>query len=452
MPRKHPQLPKSIIRENINFLTLDLTESEVENYYSGFSNRTLWPLMHSFPTKVRMRDEEYKSYIRVNRKFAEALIPYLDQDDIVWVQDYHMIPLGMNLRHLGWTGPLGFFLHTPFPPSEIFWILPWAKQILGDFLYYDLAGFHTERFRQNFEHSLLVDFDGTFDDHHFRKGSRSLKTGVYPIGIDYESFKNWALSPKAEKQARGVRKYIGNRALILGVDRLDYTKGIVERLKTFERLLDRYPSWKRKVSMIQISSPSRTRIQEYINQKRQVEMMVGEINGRLADADWVPISYLYRSFDQGALSGFYRSADVCLVSPLRDGMNLVAKEYVAAQSDNPGVLVLSRFCGAAEDLRESVIVNPYDLDGTARALKLALEMSENERKSRWISLSERVRRNSAKTWRDRFLNDLRAGQPELYMTRPGGFAGTLLDGVMPPARKDKQADGQTDDANTINWP
>jgi trehalose 6-phosphate synthase len=438
-PNQLTMVPKNILVDKIDFLTIDLAESEVENYYSGFSNRTLWPLVHSFPTKVRMRDEEYKSYERVNRKFAEALYPYLQPQDVVWVQDYHLIPLGTNLRQLGWTGAIGFFLHTPFPPSEIFWILPWARQILDNFLHYDLVGFHTEKFRQNFENSLLVEFEGIHDDHLFRRGSECLRTGVYPIGIDGTVFHEWAVSPKAIKEANSVKKYIGNRRLILGVDRLDYTKGIVERLKTFERLLDRFPSWKRKVSMIQISAPSRTRINEYISQKRQVEMIVGEINGRLAEADWIPISYLYRAYDQQTLAGFYRMADVCLVSPLRDGMNLVAKEYVASQSGDPGVLVLSRFCGAADDLKEAIVVNPYDLDGTARALKLALEMPQAERKSRWISLMERVRLNSAKAWRDQFLADLIEKEPALFADRKG-IGSRLLDGIVPTVRKDKPAD------------
>ncbi len=439
-PRQLSLTAKNYLKGNIEFLTIDFTESEVENYYSGFSNRTLWPLVHSFPTKVRMKDEEYKAYNRVNRKFAEVLYPHLQPGDIIWVQDYHLIPLGMNLRKMGWGGPIGFFLHTPFPPSEIFWILPWARQMLDDFMCYDLVGFHTEKFRENFESSLSIDFEGKYENHCFRKGRENLKTGVYPIGIDPQSFREWSVSPKALKQVNSIGKYIGDRAMILGVDRLDYTKGIVERLKTFERFLEKYPLWKRRVSLIQISSPSRTRITEYINQKRQVEMMVGEINGRFADADWTPISYLYRSYDQESLAGFYRSANICFVSPLRDGMNLVAKEYVASQSNNPGVLVLSRFCGAAEYMKEAVIVNPYDLDGTARALKLALEMPQNERKSRWISLMERVERNSAKAWRDRFLSDLTSRQPDFYPDITLETDGKSLDGVMVPFGKTRKTD------------
>jgi len=416
VPRQASNIPNSSLHENIMFLTLDLTESEIENYYSGFSNRSLWPLVHSFPTKVRIREEEHRTYNRVNRRFAEALMPYLEPGDIIWVHDYHLIPLGKNLRHLGWTGPIGFFLHTPFPPSEIFWMLPWARFLIDDFFSYDLVGFHTEKFRQNFETSVFIDFDGVYGDHVFHKGTKTLKTGVYPIGIDSNLFKKWSSSVKAQRQIAGLKKFIGTRKMILGVDRLDYTKGIIERLKTFERLLEKFPSLRRKVSLIQISSPSRTRISEYINQKRQVEMLVGEINGRLADPDWTPISYLYRSFDQQTLTGFYQAADVCLVLPLRDGMNLVAKEYIAARPDDPGVLVLSRFCGAAADLKESVIVNPFDIDGTARALKLSLEMPPDERRRRWQLLTERVERNSAKAWRDKFLSDLvnfSKGGPEI---------------------------------------
>jgi trehalose 6-phosphate synthase len=364
--------------------------------------------------RVRLRDEEHQAYLRVNRPLATSLSPYLESGDIVWVQDYHLIPLGAGLRQLGWDGPIGFFLHTPFPPADVFLILPWAKKMLESFLSYDLVGFHTERFRHNFEQSLLLDLEGTLEDHCFKSRSGKLKIGVYPIGIDSGSFQRWSISPDAARQAESIKQYIGNRRLILGVDRLDYTKGIVERLRAFERFLDRFPSWKRRVSMIQISAPSRTRIPEYIGQKRDVDRMVGEINGRLADADWVPICYLYRSYDQQTLAGFYRVSDVCLVSPLRDGMNLVSKEYIASQSENPGVLVLSRFCGAAEDLKEAIIVNPYDIDGTARALKRALEMPLEERRGRWCSLMERVSKNSAGAWRNRFLGDLAAKEYELF--------------------------------------
>lgn len=429
--RQQPLVVKTTLHGKISYLTIDLSESEVDNYYTGFSNRTLWPLMHSFPTRVRMKDEEHKSYERVNRKLAKSLYPYLESGDIVWVQDYHLIPLGASLRQLGWNGPIGFFLHTPFPPADIFLILPWAKQMLESFMSYDLIGFQTERFRHNFEQSLLLDLEGILEGHSFKYRSKRLKIGVYPIGIDSRSFQRWSVSPKAADQAESIKQFIGNRRLILGVDRLDYTKGIVERLRAFERLLDRFPSWKRKVSMIQISAPSRTRIPEYIGQKRDIDRIVGEINGRLADADWIPISYLYRSYDQETLAGFYRVSDVCLVSPLRDGMNLVSKEYVASQSDNPGVLVLSRFCGAADDLKEAMIVNPYDIDGTARALKRALEMPLGERKGRWFSLSERVGKNSARSWRSQFLGDLAAKEYELF-SETNKQVSRLRDSIMLP--------------------
>ena len=432
--------PSVHIRGNIEFMTIDLTESDIENYYSGFSNRTLWPLVHSFPTRVRMREDEYRAYRRVNRRFAEIMKPHLRDDDMVWIQDYHLIPLGANLRQLGWKGPLGFFLHTPFPPPEIFWILPWARPLLDDFMRYDLVGFHTEKFRENFESSMFIDFDGARENHCLSRGGERLHTGVYPIGINPASFRNWAGSPGALKQKNSIARNIGKRAMILGVDRLDYTKGIEERLRTFEKFLEKFPGWIRKVSLIQISSPSRTRITEYMNQKRQVEMIVGEINGRFADADWTPISYLYRSFDQESLVGFYRAADVCFVSPLRDGMNLVAKEYVASQGDTPGVLVLSRFCGAAEYLRGAIIINPYDLDGTARALKVALEMPPSEKKRRWASLMETVEKHSAKRWRDSFLDDLISRRSSSPGGAAMGIGERLLDGVILPAAETKPDD------------
>ncbi len=428
-PRKTSGMPVSRLKDNIDFLTVDLSEKEIENYYTGFSNRTLWPLFHSFPTKVTLRGEEFKAYNKVNRKLAYSLFPFLKDGDIIWVQDYHLIPFATHLKDIGWNGPIGFFLHTPFPPADIFRIIPWAKQILEDFLNYDLVGFHTQRFRRNFENSLIDELDGTLDDHHYRRGLRELNIGVFPIGIDREIFKNSSKSTRALKQAGQIITNNRGNKIILGVDRLDYTKGIIERLKSFERLLERYPSWKGKVTMIQISSPSRTRIPEYINQKREVDQLVGEINGRLSEADWTPIIYLYRSYVHELLAGFYRASDVCLVSPLRDGMNLVSKEYIASQNpDNPGVLLLSRFCGAAEDLKEAVIINPYDIDGTAKAMKKALEMQSRERKDRWLQLMQRISKNSAQSWRDRFLFDLVTRETGIH-ARAENLGPRLLDGV-----------------------
>ncbi len=396
----------------IKFVSIDLTATEVERYYTGFSNRTLWPLCHSFPSRVSLEEEDFAAYRRVNDKFAVNLLPHLEENDTIWVQDYHLIPLGRFLRGLGWKGRIGFFLHIPFPPADIFSILPWSKTLLEDFFFYDLAGFHTYGYRKNFVDSLLADLGGTYLHETYYLGNKSLNIGVYPIGIDVERFYRWSRSNDIKKEAAKIRNFVGCDKIVLGVDRLDYTKGICDRLRIFERFLHRYPSWQGKVSLLMISSPSRSRIPEYINEKRDVDQLVGEINGKFAEADWTPITYLYRSYSQEELAAFYLAADVCLVTPLRDGMNLVAKEYVASRRHDPGVLILSKFTGAAEDLKEALVINPYDMEGTARTLREALGLSGHERKLRSEALAARVEIDSAASWRDNFLTDLEAAAPE----------------------------------------
>lgn len=392
--------------DSIQFVSVDLSTTEAERYYTGFSNRTLWPLCHSFPTRINLEEEDFSAYKRVNEKFARNLIPYLQEGDLIWIQDYHLIPLGKYLRNWGWRGRIGYFLHIPFPPYDIFAILPWAKALLADFFYYDLVGFHTGNYKKNFLDSLLAEFGGKVINDIFHFNDKSIAVGAYPIGIEPEQFYKWSKSGDVKKQASKIRSFIGSKKIVLGVDRLDYTKGIIDRLKIFERFLQRYPSWIGKVSLLMISSPSRSRIPEYVQEKRMVDLLVGEINGKFAESDWTPITYLYRSYSQEELTAFYLAADVCLVTPLKDGMNLVAKEYVAARKHDPGVLILSRFAGAAEELREALVINPYDIEGTARTIRDALEMSGKKRKNIWESLLKMVEINSATTWRDLFLADL----------------------------------------------
>jgi alpha,alpha-trehalose-phosphate synthase [UDP-forming] len=392
----------------LKLISIELTSSEIERYYTGLSNRTIWPLFHSFPSRVSLEEEDFGAYRRVNDKFATALLPHLRDGDLVWVHDYHLIPLGRFLRSSGWKGKIGFFLHIPFPPSDIFSILPWAKTLLEDFLFYDLVGFHTRSYRRNFSESLLSELGGDYSQGEYALGDQKLRIGVFPIGIEPGLFYKWSKSGKTSKQVSKIRKFTGCNKVILGVDRLDYTKGIIDRLRIFERFLQRFPSWQGKVCLLMISSPSRSRIPEYIKEKRDVDQLVGEINGKFAEADWTPITYLYRSYSQEDLAAFYAAADVCLVTPLRDGMNLVAKEYIATRKNDPGVLILSRFAGAAEDLKEALIVNPYDMEGTARELRGALEMSKKEKKMRSELLAAKVEKDTASSWREGFLKDLKS--------------------------------------------
>ena len=395
--------PTVRIYGRIQLATMDLSDDEVSLFYLGFSNRTLWPLLHSFPTRVVIRRDTYRAYRRINTRFAQALLPFLTDDDLVWVQDFHLFHLGYELRRLGWRGKLGFFLHVPFPPSEIFRIMPWSRATLEALLHYDLVGVHDDRYKRNLVDAMDVELGGELNGDAYTHGGNSVRLGVFPIGIDPDAFK-----PHEEGHEHILADELGlaevpDRKLILGVDRLDYTKGIPHRLRVFERMLERHPNLGGKVLYVQISSPSRTRVPEYVQEKEQVERLVGQINGRFSQMGWVPIRYLYRSYAQSELAGFYHDADVCLVTPLRDGMNLVAKEFVAAQDvDSPGTLVLSDFTGAASTMTDAVIVNPYDIEGTAEATYRALRMPVDERRRRNRSLLSVVERDSSQNWSDSF--------------------------------------------------
>ena len=390
----------------VELATIDLSEDETNLYYTGFSNRTLWPLLHSFTERVSIRTETYRAYRRINRRFADALYPLLNPDDLVWVHDYQLLMLGLYLRQAGWQGKLGYFLHVPFPPPEIFAILPWAAEMLESLLSYDLIGVHTEGYRRNLVDALKRELGGGLDGEVFSLAGGDTRIGVHPIGIEPEAFRT--ASQNSMTDLRGLLSLPGGEdyKIIVGVDRLDYTKGIPEKLRAFDRLLERYPHMRGRVTLVQISSPSRTRVPEYAREREQVEMLVGQINGKFSEAGWVPVRYLYRSFSQGELAGFYHHADVGMVTPLRDGMNLIAKEFVAAQGDDPGVLLLSKFSGASEELTDAIVVNPYDNDGTAEQLYQALRMSGDERARRWKSLMQVVRGNTVHDWGQRFHDDL----------------------------------------------
>ena len=391
----------------IDLASFDLAPSEVRLFYNGFSNRTLWPLLHSFPDKMAVRHDYYRGYMRTNRRFAEIVMSLLREDDVVWVHDHHLMPLGRELRRLGWTGELAWFLHTPVPPAEVFGLLPWASELLESILEYDLVGVHTRRYARNLFDSLSTEVPGLVIGDTFRYKGRSLTIRVHPIGTDFEGIRRMA----EEVDRRSAEQTVGGapegHKFVLSVDRLDYTKGIVHRLRIFEYLLDHYPTLRGKVSIIQVSAPSRTRVPEYVDERRQVDQLVGQVNGRFAEANWTPIRYLYRSYPQTELVSFFRRADVCVVTPLRDGMNLVVKEYVAAQEANdPGAVVLSRFCGAADSMKDAILVNPYDIEATAAAIYRALNMSRRERVRRWRSMIADVQTQTAEAWSEAFLGDL----------------------------------------------
>jgi trehalose 6-phosphate synthase/phosphatase len=379
---------------------VNLSSSEVAGYYHGFSNRTLWPLMHSLSDRTRFDSKDWRTYEVVNDRFGATAASEAVANDagFVWVHDYQLMLTPARIRrNLPGTG-IGFFLHIPFPPHDIFRLLPWDRELLRGLLGADLVGFHVRSYAANFfdcvERSLGARVNRT--DGLIEYGDRTTRVGAFPIGIDFERFESQALAGPPHPEARRER-------VVLGIDRLDYTKGIPERMRAFERMLELHPEHRERVVLLQLTVPSRSQVREYKELKREIDELVGRINGRFATAGWSPIRYLYRSFDQKRLCSIYRDADVGLVTPLRDGMNLVAKEYVACQVADPGVLVLSKLAGSAQTMREALRVNPYDIDGTAEAIHRALVMDESERRSRIAALRRRERRDDIDAWVRSFL-------------------------------------------------
>lgn len=401
-------LAESRISEGVTLAGLDLTRREYEAYYNGFANKTIWPLFHSFPTHADLSVWQLEVYKSVNAMFAHALAPTLRKNDVVWVHDYHLMFLGRELRRADWGGRLGFFLHIPFPSLDILGILPEFTDFLRALHEFDLIGFQTTVDRDNYVYASQRKLGAEWDGKVLQCGTEGQRVGVYPIGIDVDKFLPGPGSSSDAEDRKSMRTSLGSTKFILGVDRLDYTKGIPERALAFEILFKLRPELKRNVSFIQICSPSRTGVQQYREQKELMDTLVGRINGGLAEFDWEPMRYLYRSYPQSDLVGFYNEASVGLVTPLRDGMNLVAKEYVAAQNSNdPGVLVLSQFAGAAEELAEAVVVNPYVPESTAQGMLKAIEMPLEERRQRHGALLERIRSRTIHKWARDFLNDLK---------------------------------------------
>jgi alpha,alpha-trehalose-phosphate synthase [UDP-forming]/trehalose-phosphatase len=382
---------------------VDFPEEWQRRYYNGASNSALWPLFHSFPGRVHFSHPDWEAYRAANQALASVAQTIIGAEETVWVHDYHLLLLGKFLRAQGARRRIGFFQHIPFCGPDIFFLLPWAQEVMDAMFDYDLVGFHTQSYLQNFLRCAAFMPGTRVEEGRVVQGERVVNVGVFPLGIIPADFQEQA-DAEASEEIAGLVRAIGPSRLVLGVDRLDYTKGIPERIDAFGRLLELFPEWRRNVSLVQVSVPSRADIAEYAEQRTLVENSVGRINGEFGQADWVPIRYLYRSYGRAQLSELYRLADVGYVTPLRDGMNLVAKEYVAAQDPkDPGVLLLSRFAGAAEELRDAVLTNPWDPEGTARDLDRVLRMSDEERTRRHASLLETVSRTTALTWAEDFL-------------------------------------------------
>ena len=384
----------------------DYKQSWLKSYYNGFCNATLWPLFHSFPSRLVIDAATWSSYVDVHEVFADAAQRYVGTHDTIWVHDYHLLLLARAMRARGHRGPIGLFLHVPFPSLDIFSMLPWARDIIDGMLDFDLVGFHTRGYLNNFLRCAAALLGSRAAPAVVEHRGHSTHVGVFPIGIFPENFQQ-PPEPAVVQETDDLMRSLGSTKLVLGVDRLDYTKGIPERLLAFGRLLELFPEWRGKVSLIQISVPSRADVPEYVEQRANVEAIVGRVNGQFGEAHWVPIRYLYRGYGRNHLSQLYRVARVGYVTPLRDGMNLVAKEYVAAQDpEDPGVLLLSEFAGAAAEMKDAILTNPYHTDGMARDLDRALRMPQGERKARHTRLLAVVERTNAQSWATSFLDSL----------------------------------------------
>jgi trehalose 6-phosphate synthase len=393
----------------IDYALLDLTREEYDAYYLGFSNRTLWPLLHFQPTMMQYSRAQYAGYRAVNKLFAEKLAPLLREDDRIWIHDYHLIPLAAELRARGIGARIGFFLHVPLPPPELLINLPCHEELLTTLTACDLVGVQgRDDAKALFRYFLRVIGTDRSGDVIELDGRRTC-IASFPISIDTAEIARQSQESLGNTTLRKLRASLDDRKLAIGVDRLDYSKGLPRRFAAFGRFLAEHREWRSKVSFLQIAPPSREEVPEYRELRSKLERFAGATNGRYAEPDWVPIRYVNRSFAHATLAGFYRIAQLALVTPLRDGMNLVAKEFIAAQPpDDPGALVLSRFAGAAAELPQAILVNPYDPEGLVEGIAQGLTMSKAERRTRWSEMFEYLSQHDIAAWRKAFLEALDA--------------------------------------------
>jgi trehalose 6-phosphate synthase len=398
---------RTITRDKITYIVCDLAKEDHQEYYNGFANRVLWPILHYQVDRAEFSRRDLSGYLRVNDFFAHQLHNVLAPDDLVWVHDYHLMPLAKALRDLGHKNRIGFFLHIPCPPPEILTTLPHHERLIPSLCDYDLVGFQTGDDAFNFSRYLSRECGLNSHDFNFPFGERTMRVDVFPVGIETAVFARLAQRNEHSAFVQQVRESLAGRAEIIGVDRLDYTKGLHLRMDAFERFLSTQPQWRGKVTYLQITPKSRSDIPEYIQMAELIGATAGRINGAYGEADWTPIRYVNRAYSRSTLAGLYRSARAALVTPLRDGMNLVAKEYVVAQNpEDPGVLILSRFAGAAHEAQAALLVNPYDPDSVAAAIGQSLSMPLEERQERYNAIYRALSRNDIQAWADRFLNAL----------------------------------------------
>ena len=413
--RKRQHGPNLTERDRLTFATVDLTERDLREYYEGFSNGALWPLLHYRLDLAQFNRRDYLGYMRVNDWLARMVARLLEPDDLIWIHDYHLFALARTLRRIGVRNRIGFFLHTPFPPRELFVALPWHAELLEALSACDLVGFQTDADLQAFRDCLQAadDFE-ILEDGAIRAFGGTVRAAAFPIGLDARNVRKLAARHNRSRTLRRLKSALGDRRMIVSVDRLDYSKGLADRFRSYAMLLDVYGELDGKVSFMQVAPPSRTNVHGYSEIRGELENLAGSINGRFADFDWAPLRYLNRSFSRDILTCFYRAADVGLVTPLRDGMNLVAKEYVASQDpENPGVLVLSKFAGAAAQMTDALLVNPYDHDEVANTLYRALRLPLSERRRRWQKLMDGLMANDVHRWQEEFVDALAGnGGPE----------------------------------------
>jgi trehalose 6-phosphate synthase len=404
-----PGPPQIVTSGKVTYATIDLTPEDHRAYYLGYANSVLWPLFHYRLGLIDFTRATFEGYLRVNETFADALAPLLRPDDIVWVHDYHLIPLASALRRRGVTNSIGFFLHIPFPATEVITALPGHRALVESLCAYDLVGLQTDGDVRAFSDYIVNEANGDLGpDGVFTAFGRHSRVAAFPISVDTEQIVRSAPATAASPEAKRLAESLVSRALIIGVDRLDYSKGLPNRFTAFQQLLARWPEHRKQVTLLQIAPPSRGEVAQYRTLRRELEGLAGHINGKYTEYDWVPIRYMNKTVPHQTVMGFFRLARIGLVTPLRDGMNLVAKEYVAAQDPaDPGVLVLSRFAGAARELKSALIVNPFDIEQVAEALHRGLAMPLDERRARWEEMMAVLRANTVVTWRENFLRALR---------------------------------------------
>jgi trehalose 6-phosphate synthase len=390
---------------------LDLPAAHYGGYYEGFANSALWPALHSRADLIRASQDDYLSYREVNAFMARALLRFRKPDVVFWVQDYHFLALGAELRELGVTQPVGFFLHTPWPTRAVIGGVPHHRDLIEAMLAYDLIGFQTEEDRENFLSYVQSELDPVVRDGVVISRYGRTRAAVFPIGIDPQKFAQQATRAMTHPDVSRLRRSLNGEKLAIGVDRLDYSKGLINRIKAFDRMWTQQPQLSRAVSLLQIATPSRGGIEAYGHLQSEVAKLVSDVNGIHGEVDWTPIRYLNKGYGQAVLAGLYRTAQVGVVTPLQDGMNLVAKEYVAAQNPaDPGVLVLSKFAGAANELDTALLVNPHDIDGMAHTIATALSMPLTERRMRWEAMMTKLRNHTIQQWFADFIDALQDSQ------------------------------------------